>query len=396
MRPLTLITMALTLLSQEGRLTHAIAQTDSPQINQPGIGSPQINYRNRDYRIPGRRYGWHSPVDALASRVHAQADLIRSVGEASVDFAAARRIRADAVRAEYQNSYERVHIYWKRRNLGEAERARRRLDVEARRQRIAGKTWNRLKDYPELISTEISSGTALNFLFYRLSATALAWDPSNPPAELDSDSLNYLRLERDTLHRLQLQQTTGSSRFVFRADEGVPLRTDWWPYLLRAGEFREQREALQTARQNVIRDAQDGEMSVNSLKSLEIASVELSTEFRKRFDRERTLRHGIKSFREVREAEQFLQSLDLEIARLQRTGDASVFGGSLRFEAPTSGTHLPELLSFMARNGLKFAPAQPGDESAYFSIFQQLRDYYLAYDEESDLDESTEAGPERS
>ena len=89
----------------------------------------------------------------------------------------------------------------------------------------------------------------------------------------------------------------------------------------------------------------------------------------------------MKSFIEAREAERFLQSLDLEIARLQRTGDAAAFDRSLRFDPSREGSHLPALVAWMARNGLEFAPPQPGEESAYFETFGLLRDFYLAYDD---------------
>lgn len=336
---------------------------------------------------PGRPYryrGWHSPGTALSAQVHAQADMVRASGDAVVDFAAARRIRAEAVRAELDNSVARVRAYWDRRTISETERAKRRVDPEVRRRRNNSKTWQKLRLHPDLSAPKIVSGTAHNFLLYRLSATALTYDPSSPGPDFNSEVLTHFALTPDVLGKLRLQQSTGRSRFVFRADEGVPLKMNWWPYVLRHDEFQRPRAAFLSARQEVVRDASDGVISVGSLEALELASVDLSTEFRKRFDRRRRLQEGQKSFREAREAEVFLQSLDLEIARLQRTGDASAFDRSLRFDPAAEGSHLPALLAFMARNGLKFAPPQPGDESAYFQTFQLMRDFYLAYDDDDE------------
>ena len=158
---------------------------------------------------------------------------------------------------------------------------------------------------------------------------------------------------------------------------------DWWPYLLRRDEFLRYRENLVGKRQAVIEDAEDGDISVASLEDLETASVDLSTEFLKRFGRMQQLAGGTASCVECRDARLFFfQSMDLEIARLQRTGDASAFDRNLRFNPDASERHLPALVAFMALNGLKFAPPQPGEEQAYFTVFQLLRDFNLAYDHE--------------
>jgi len=326
-------------------------------------------------------YGWSSPASVLSSRVHAQAALVRATGDAMVDFAVARRIRAEAVRAELQNSVERVSAYWERRSIGEAEREKRKVDPEARRRRINSKTWKKLQLHPDINARTIATGTALNFLFYRLSATALTWDPSSPPEDFSSATLAHLALSPEILHHLQLEQSTGGQPFVFRADEGVPLQVDWWPYALRDAKFTDLRQAFVDRRSTVIEDASDGEISTESLEALELASVNLSTEFRSVYNRTRRLQGGTKTFREYRDGELFLRSMDLEIARLQRTGDASCFGTSLRFAPDESESHLPALLSFMSRNGLKFASPRPGEESAYSTTFNLLRDFYLAYDD---------------
>lgn len=344
--------------------------------------TPSINYTTR--HLHRGYHGWHSPGTALSANVHAQADLVRATGEATVDFAAARRIRADSIRAELDNSVERVKAYWERRRIMEEEQAKRKIDRDTRQRRLNSRTWVQLRLHPDISSTKIANGSALNFLMYRLSATALAWDPSDPPAEFDSAVLEYFHLDSDVLHGLQLQQTTGSSRFVFRADEGVPLKMDWWPYLLRREEFQPLRDNFVAKRFAVIEDAADGDITVNSLEALELASVDLSTEFRKRYDRNRQLAGGVKTCHECRDVLIFLRSMDLEIARLQKTGDATAFDQSLRFNPSSSEQHLPALVGFMARNGLKFAPPQPGDEATYFTVFQLLRDFYLAYDDDDE------------
>ena len=332
-------------------LTLCLCTVSPPALASPQSGStPTIKYvgGQRHYR---RHHGWHSVGTALSARVHAQADLIRSSGEATVDFAAARRIRADAQRAETQNAVQRVEAYWNIRRINEEERAKRKIDPETRRRRTNSRTWQKLRLHPDVSAREIASGKALNFLMYRLSATALAWDPSDSPEDFDSATLAYLALPPDVLHHLQLQQTTGNSHFVFRADQGEPLKMDWWPYLLRRDEFLRYRENLVGKRQAVIEDAQDGEITVAALEDLESASVALSTEFRKRFGRVQQLKGGTASWMEGRDGRLFLQSLDLEIARLQRTGDAAAFDQNLRFNPDSTERHVPALVALRKVKG---------------------------------------------
>ncbi len=356
----------LSLLSCVTMVTHA----QNPQVRTVVIdrGSRGWNYS-----------GWHSPLDALSARVHAQADLVRATGEATVDFAVAREIRAHAVRQELVNSVDRVKAYWERRRIGEEEIRKRRVDPLTRRRRQNGKTWERLKNHPELNGPAIAKGESLNFLMYRLLVNGAAIDSSDSQSGFDAEALAYFALPPDVLHDLRLQQNTATGdRHIFRADEGTPLDVGWWPYVLRGEEFAGTRDQFVQARQATLRDAEDGQLEPRTLEELELALVDLSTEYREHFTRERRIREGVKGFQQTLAADAFLQSLDLEIARLQSTGDASTFDDHLRFDPGQDGGHLLALLQFMARNGLEFGPAQPGDESAYHTVFQQLRDLYLA------------------
>ncbi len=358
-----------------------------------GIATFLLHASARGQRVPdpiipsipgysGYRYqGWHSPASVLSSRVYAQAALVRATGTAAVDFSIARQNHAAAVRAELRNKVERVNAYLERRRIGEEERARRKIDPEARRREINSKTWQKLRLHPDINSRTIATGTALNFLFYRLSATALTWDPSDPKEEFSSATLAHLTLTPEVLHQIRLEQSNSGTPLVFRADEGVPLQIDWWPYLLRDDRFQKQRQELIDRRSKLIEDAADGMLSKDSLENLELASANLSTKFRSRFTRSRSLSGGTKTFREWRDATMFLRAIDREIARLQSTGDTSSLDESLKFAPEESERHLPALLSFMSRNGLRFAPPNPGEEAAYFTAFDLLRDFYLAWDD---------------
>ena len=138
------LTLCLCTLSPS---TPASAQSISP---------PTVKYvgGQRHYR---RHHGWHSVGTALSARVHAQADLIRSSGEATVDFATAGRIRADAQKAETQNAVERVEAYWNIRRINEEELAKRKIDPETRRRRTNSRTWQMLRLHPDVSASQINA-----------------------------------------------------------------------------------------------------------------------------------------------------------------------------------------------------------------------------------------------
>jgi hypothetical protein len=103
---------------------------------------------------------------------------------------------------------------------------------------------------------------------------------------------------------------------------------------------------------------------------------DLGAEFNRRYTKERRLRDGMKSYREYRTAESFLRSLDGQIGRLQTTGAADALVGRLGFSPEKDGRDLMALLTYMARNGVEFAPAVPGHEPSYHRIFAMMRDLY--------------------
>ncbi len=79
----------------------------------------------------------------------------------------------------------------------------------------------------------------------------------------------------------------------------------------------------------------------------------------------------------------FLQTLSGEIRRMEKLGPGKAGTQTLVFQ----GSELPELLAHMVRNGLEFAPAQPGDEQAYENVFLMLRDLYVAFEADNPQNE---------
>jgi hypothetical protein len=321
------------------------------------------------------RYRWTyygSPATAISARIHAEADLVRAYGEASLDHAYARDVRAQAVRKEIANSVEYVKAYWERRSIYEAEKMKRYVAPLQRKEIQDSKTWALLKDHPELNGPSIVEGRALNFLLARLSGGVLAYQFSMSKTALDARTLDQLHLSAQTLHSLRLrQELAGGQQLVFRADEGVPVSVEWWPYLLRDDGFAMERKAFDRARKNAMTEASSGTVSNSADRELLAAFNELDRKFTARYPREKRVKTA-ELHQHYLMARRFLQSLSGEILRVQTAGTLSS-ADNLRF----SGDNLVSLLTHMSRHGLDFAPARPGDEAAYHSVFRMLRDIYI-------------------
>jgi hypothetical protein len=362
--------------------TAAPAGAQVLQISQ-AIIAQRVNVRSPYRRGYGSYYG---AVDALASRVFAQAEFLRASGEAAVNYATAREIRARAVRLEIENSVARVEAYWERKSIGEAERFKRRTNLLDSKRRQNSKTWDRLKNHPDVNGAAIANGRALNFLLHRLSASVLAYEYSREYSGDGDRVAQQLTLPPDMMAGLQLRQHLPNGKsLIFTADDPAPLKVDWWPYTLRADELETHRADFAKQREKVVKEARVGKISNKSLRELNQSFMNLSDEFRKQNKKEQRHSNGFRSWEQFKQADSFSKSMWGEIGRLQSVQDISFLDGELQFDAGRDGGNLVALLKFMSRNGLDFAPSKPGGENSYHFVFAMMRDLYanVADDDEA-------------
>lgn len=359
---LALLTVASILPS----MTHVYAEDDA-EVTRTHVFAPSYHWSH------------HSVVDALASRVYAQAEFVRASGSAAVDFATAREIRAKAISKEIENSVARVRAYWDRRAIGEAERLKRAHNHLRGLRKRNSKTWERFKYHPELSNAGIVKGTALNFLLHRLSGTVLAYEFSLAGPMDRLANLKELEVTPKTLHNLRMRQRLpGGERLIVRAGTGEALDIDWWPLALRDPQFDKQRTAFQEARRVVVDESHVGAVSPKRIQELDVALLDLHGAFEEFYNQKRRKLTNFRSWSEHTTADSFLKSLIGEVGRLKATGSVEAFDGSMKFP----GNDLFSLLRFMSRHGLDFAPATPGGESAYHEVFKMMRDLYVTASED--------------
>lgn len=324
--------------------------------------------------VPRRNWVLYgSPATAASAEIHATADLVRAYGEANVDDAAAREIRSRAMRQEIDNSVEFVKAYWERRSINEAERLKRYVAPLQRADRQNSKTWERLRNHPELNGPAIVEGSALNFLLNRLAGGALAYQFSADAKSAEFKASKELHLDREIVHRLRLRRdSTGGKAVIFRADEGVVLTIEWWPYGLRGDEFARNRRDYDQARSSVVLAARKGADTHSEIGRLSRAFAQLDDAFRRHYDHEARFKSQA-AFQHYSTAKTFLQSLAGEVLQFQVAGGSAALEDDSRFR----GDHLIDLLTHMSRYGLEFAPALPEDQKAYQIVFHMMRDVYV-------------------
>jgi hypothetical protein len=333
-------------------------------------------------------WGTYDPYRTFSSRIYWQADLIRAQGQAAVDYAQARGIHADAYSKELDNWEKEVRAYWDRKITGETKslelahvRQIARLEYLNDRKWTNNRNWDRIKNHPELTDSSIASGRALNFLLYRLSASALPYqfDPKNSP--FGDDVLTQLKLDDAWLGDVLLQH----GKFRFPANQTLQEQINLWPYILRWEEFDAERHDIELAREAVIAESkEDGKVDSDSIKRFQTAIMVLS----KKLHRSETVAEYVKvplRYTHFGLSDRFLRQLDREVTELEKRGDIRPFQNRKGFDPATDGDHAIGLLCFMNRNGVEFAPATPGNEHAYHNLYVMMRALYLTV---ADSDES--------
>jgi len=319
------------------------------------------------------------PGTALSAQIHAEADYIRGEAEATLNYAHAREKWADARKKEIINAVDYVRAYYAGKAIYEAEKLKHYV-APLQRLRIGNsKTWERLKDHPELNGPAIINGRALNFLLNRLSGSVLAYKFTVGEDQIDPKFLKQVDLSPALVHQLVfMQDVGGNQRSVFRADEGTVLNVEWWPFIIRGDEFASFRKDFEKLRQRLGDEAkQNGKISTRSLKDLlsvlDALDAEVHRHYQLGLQKSREKASYFRDFNQYQMAKRFIQSLTGEVLNLQRTGDPQALNGGLKF----GGKNLIDILTHMSRNGLQFAGAKPGEEAAYHTVFRMMRDLYL-------------------
>jgi hypothetical protein len=202
--------------------------------------------------------------------------------------------------------------------------------------------------------TEVWSGKALNHLLK--DAVALQGRMVfGPRIELDPEVLQQINVTAHRHGTVAVLRNGGRLEWPVGLEELTPAA--------RAGRIRER---LERAARSAVREARWGKVGRGILKDLRLETQSLRRLLAANVDRLETTDYV--------DAKRFLNDLDEAIRTLARPDAENYFNRTWAAKGKT----VKDLVAYMKRKGLLFAPAQPGDEAAYQALHRALAAYDLA------------------
>jgi hypothetical protein len=198
---------------------------------------------------------------------------------------------------------------------------------------------------------EIESALALNTLLDDLHGFQ-ALGGHGPPVSLDADLLRHINVI--------WKQDTGNIGLL--KNEGRLA----WPVALQGAEYHEAREALNALTPKGIKESMRGSVDAETLAEMKSALGSLKSQLAGNIDKLSAPQHI--------EAKRFLGRMDDALKVLAQPHAGNYFSGKFAAQGKTVG----DLVEHMTKHSLKFAPAVPGDESAYVDLHKALAAYDVA------------------
>jgi hypothetical protein len=317
--------------------------SDSTQllVRPTVVGSPALAYNPYLYGYPGYGYGYYpyginpfgGGLDGVANLTTANAQYLLTVQEARRTSEQVNQARIDTRRRLFDE------LRYEQMNTPTSEELRDR-DILLRIQRS--------RNSPP--RGEVWSGQSLNDLLTAINRNETANGVQGPTVPVDEATLRRINVT---------DGTTRGSGGMFRNDGRIR-----WPLVLGDARFDADREKIDMLAAEAVKQIKAyGNADVKTLRDLTEAVRALQA----RIDdnvRALTPSDSIRASRFARELNDGVKTLGGESA-------ANFFNGKWQLQGGT----VAEVVTFMNRNGLKFAPATDGDEAAYNAFFQDLLSY---------------------
>jgi hypothetical protein len=196
--------------------------------------------------------------------------------------------------------------------------------------------------------TEIYSAKALNDLLFSLQRLqgAKAWSRSVP---LDPSILQ------------QINATPGGTNAICALlKDGGKLQ---WPAALKSSTFDAGRQRMEQLLPQALEQARSGKIDAETLTSLSDTIEALEQQLK-----EHVVGIPVNPYIEAR---RYLHALDDSVKALQGPAVANHINGTWQ----AKGSTVAELVDYMTRHGLQFAPAVRGQEAAYVALQRAMADY---------------------
>jgi hypothetical protein len=343
----------------------------SRDVSQSGLGiarrrSPELDH---DTSQPQGQIFLPPAVGGTSAsfQIQAEAEYIAAQGAFLESAAIARKINADAVAKDIQNSVEYVDAYFKRKELNKEWREKRQwpervtyLEHEKKMKEVMGL---RIDQYfTDTLKGDVTK--ALNYLLQNLYFVQYMSPGELKP--LDTP------LSNEQLKQIWLTDGgPGNNRLAFNLGSGEMLKNPW-PYVLRGPDFAAQRNEFELSRDALVKEIREkGQAGTENGERVRKSVIQMWQTLEEAYPIER--RREPAEFLEYSAAKGFLQSMLVQVAGALKTNDSSVFSDSLDFKGET----LLSLLQHMSKMGLTFDQHRPGGEAVYKALFMNMRELYL-------------------
>jgi hypothetical protein len=198
---------------------------------------------------------------------------------------------------------------------------------------------------------EITTGASLNImlpLVQQMTSQGIA----GPPIALDQATLNRINVKAPNY-----------SGHLAKFKDGGKLK---WPIAVRG---RELQKGLAATLPDAVAAAQDDTLELKTYnklrKDVKDLREEVAADYRKN-------QIDLGSYLA---ADQFLEDLNFAVGDLTMAGASKALSGAA---GGLKGRNVQEMVEYMTRQGLTFAPATPGNENAYFSLQSSMSRYAIS------------------
>jgi hypothetical protein len=275
-------------------------------------------------------------LQGVASVIDSNGRYLVSVQQAGLGQQELKRSQLQTRRAAYEE------WLWERNNLP---------TLEDDRERVFREQLRRAQNDPPL--PEIWSGDSLNVLLK--SAQNLPKSIQGPNIPLDEDIISKINLNAGK-----------GLNFGLLKNEGQLT----WPYSLRelkpAADSQELRDLLQRLGKKAFNEAKLGQVDPNTIREMEKGTDRLQKLL--------VAQVGDLPFAQYSEGKRYLNQLYDGIKALREPNATDIANGRFKLR----GNTVADVVDYMTKNGLPFAPAVAGEESAYLALQRAMAAYGAA------------------
>lgn len=319
----------------QGGQISSVPTTPAQQFASPNFGGVRSAYVTPGF------YGAGPVVvqDPVSGFYNGVANVTSALGQYGIDYQQSRLMQQDIERSKITTRKALIEQQMWEQSLQPKSEDIRMQQMETNLRRAL--------NAPPL--SDIISGSALNILLQNIQDVAAkgGYGPVIP-------------LEQETLDHINLSATPDANIALFK--NGGKLR---WPFVLRDTPFDAKRTQMQDLVNQALKEVREDELSPATVRGMRTTLASFDSTLEK-MGPEMSIADSIQARRYVDELKSSVRALEHPNAN-----------NYLNRKWTPQGRSVGDLVLFMTKNGLRFAPALQGEEGPYRAMHQGLVSYSL-------------------